>query len=371
MRYQYIPGYSSITSPLTEDDQRPPPLQGTPAAGSPGIPYARPVPPENASHIERLIHELGSDDWTVCTDAQSALARMGSDPVDTLCEVLRTGAWNVRWRAAWVLGRIADISAVPPLCDALRDKYGHSWEWEMQTFVRKPYPNAGPMLILGTREQRALLRMEAAEALGRIGEPEAIPVLCGALWDGFEQVRERASLALAQIGDPAFEAVIEVVEGSGTEARVWAVRALNQMGDPAAIPILITALDDSYGGVRVAAAEGLGQLARKHPGVELRAAVPVLQRRLSPWALAHPERSAFTAALEVIEQSTAALRDLPLPAVAGSSANETLPLPAQPHAAEAGQLPVPSREAGRSESEGERQPGMMRRCARWLRERLR
>jgi HEAT repeat protein len=44
-------------------------------------------------------------------------------------------------------------------------------------------------------------RWKAAEALGRLGDPEAVEELIGTLWDDDARVRRKAAWALGQIGD--------------------------------------------------------------------------------------------------------------------------------------------------------------------------
>ncbi len=44
-------------------------------------------------------------------------------------------------------------------------------------------------------------RWKAAEALGRMGDPEAVDELIGTLWDDDVRVRRKAAWALGQIGD--------------------------------------------------------------------------------------------------------------------------------------------------------------------------
>ena len=44
-------------------------------------------------------------------------------------------------------------------------------------------------------------RWKAAEALGRLGDPDAVEPLIDALWDDDSRVRLKAAWALGQIGD--------------------------------------------------------------------------------------------------------------------------------------------------------------------------
>lgn len=361
-----------LPTPLTRLSLRPPPLEGLPPSGSPGTPPRSEPPREELDTIEGLICDLGSADWTVSTGAQSRLASMGSRPVDALCEALRHRHWAIRWRAAWVLGRIGDVSAVPPLCAALKDKFGYMWQPARSIFEPEDRLENGAPIPAATKEQRALLRMEAAEALGRIGDPSAIPVLIGALWDRFETVQERAWLALVQIGDPTIQPLAGVVREAGTEARMLAVRVLGRLRNPDTIPLLIEALEDRHGKVRQEAADALLDLAREHRMLALRGAVAPLQRLASGWNREGAEaREKYQAALAAVETATAELYDLPLPAEAAAMAAHDLPRSAGAPAPVAGELPLPSvasAEPGLQPNIGG--PWLMR-CAAWLRSRFR
>jgi HEAT repeat protein len=105
------------------------------------------------------------------------------------------------------------------------------------------------------------VRFAAAFAVGRIGDPRAIPPLTTALNDENLNVREAAAIALGEIGDPqAIPALITALNDKDSNVRRLAVRALGEIGDPQAIPPLITALNDQNQDVRKAAAGALDTL---------------------------------------------------------------------------------------------------------------
>ena len=71
--------------------------------------------------------------------------------------------------------------------------------------------------------------------------------------------REKARLALVEIGKPAIDYLAELTY---TDKDIWrweAVKALGQIGERDTIPILIDALEDGNGGIRWLAAEGLSR----------------------------------------------------------------------------------------------------------------
>lgn len=69
--------------------------------------------------------------------------------------------------------------------------------------------------------------------------------------------REKARLALVDIGEPAIDYLSELVYSNNVKFRWEGVKALSEMSEPDAIPFLIDALDDENAGVRWLAAEGL------------------------------------------------------------------------------------------------------------------
>ena len=81
------------------------------------------------------------------------------------------------------------------------------------------------------------VRMSAARALGRIGEPakEAVPTLIQALEDQDFRVRNIAVWALVQIGKPAVPHLIQVLENEKqADVHSFAVEVLEQMSTPEA-----------------------------------------------------------------------------------------------------------------------------------------
>ena len=103
---------------------------------------------------------------------------VAADKVDDLILDLKFGSSDVRVEAAWALGEIGDARAVDPLIEALTDEYGR-------------------------------VRMSAAQALGEIGNQRAVGPLTEALKDEsviylassgtYERVREVVYKALEKI----------------------------------------------------------------------------------------------------------------------------------------------------------------------------
>jgi HEAT repeat protein len=83
------------------------------------------------------------------------------------------------------------------------------------------------------------VRQWCALILGRIGDPQAVPGLTAALSDTDGGTRERAAVALGQIGeDVAEDAFIEALEGGSRDAKMFAMIELEKNASVKAIPAI-------------------------------------------------------------------------------------------------------------------------------------
>jgi vesicle coat complex subunit len=116
-----------------------------------------------------------------------------------------------------------------------------------------------PLLVQALQDEAWWVRKAACEALGKIGDPQAIPPLLQALQDEAWWVRKAACEALGAIGDPqAIPPLLQALQDEAWWVRKAACEALGKIGDPQAIPPLLQALQDEDWWVRKAACEALG-----------------------------------------------------------------------------------------------------------------
>jgi HEAT repeat protein len=189
--------------------------------------------------LESLLAAL--EDPQTREEAVKELAALG-DPraVEALGNVLRSReggghalAYRVRQLAAEALGTLNDPAAVPPLITALQD-------------------------------DNARVRLSAAQALGTLGDRRAIEPLTGLLSDGNPQVRAAGIHALAATGTTQLEAdlpqnaMIALLADPEDYVRKAAFAALETLGGQA-VPLLIDALRHPNSTIRGAAADLLGQ----------------------------------------------------------------------------------------------------------------
>jgi len=101
-----------------------------------------------------------------------ALGKLGdARAVEPLIAALRDGVWGVRSRAAEALGKIGNRRAVEPVIAALKDSDFSMWT-AAEALGALGDARAVESLIVGLKDP--WIRREAAEALRRIGTPEAL-----------------------------------------------------------------------------------------------------------------------------------------------------------------------------------------------------
>ena len=123
---------------------------------------------------------------------------------------LDTGIPHVHLATA--LGQLKDRQAVGTLIAALTRYNAQSYWWDRQNSYYRDQPT---------------LRMTAAEALGRIGDPQAVPPLIALLGSGTMRERNAIAAALGQLKDPrAVTPLINELPNLTGDARTAAAKAL-------------------------------------------------------------------------------------------------------------------------------------------------
>ncbi|QBD82283.1 hypothetical protein EPA93_42425 [Ktedonosporobacter rubrisoli] len=134
----------------------------------------------------------------------------------------------MRENAIHILGLIGDITTTPTLIEALNDS-------------------------------TQSVRLQAAKALGRVGNPAAVPALLRTLRDADEQLGSQIFSTLVHLGSPAVPALIRESTSGSAWIRWHCVRALGEICDYRALPVLVRALHDSDHSVAWMAAKSLAR----------------------------------------------------------------------------------------------------------------
>lgn len=178
--------------------------------------------------LQSLLHDLVSGDETRADDAVTALVELGEEAIPALLDLTRSPDADSRW---WALRTLAQS----PLSRT---------EW-LVPFLSDPAPE---------------VRQCAALGLAAKPDESAIQPLIRALSDGDSMVGSLAVHALVKIGGAAVPSLIEAVKEAQQSARVHALRALAEIGDHRAIPVMMKVMDEESALLQHWAQEGLERL---------------------------------------------------------------------------------------------------------------
>jgi HEAT repeat protein len=182
---------------------------------------------------------LADPELSVQEAASAILASIADVRVlDPVMRSLRSPDWIVRMHAAKALGRIKEPGSVASLIPLLQDKVKAVRE-ETATALAAIGEPAIPALLDTLTHQDWLVRLHAVESLGKTKSEKAVGPLLSALFnDGDSAVREDVVRALGDLGHPqAVEFLLTAMKEPGL--RTLSVEALGRIGDRRAVPVLI------------------------------------------------------------------------------------------------------------------------------------
>ena len=211
--------------------------------------------------FEPLLSALLNPNWIVRMSAAKGLTRL-KDPraIDTLILVLQDKVPAVREEACRTIQAIGEAS-IPPLLKGLQDP---NWRIRLRAVealsLLKPQVAVAPLMNLVANDSDTAVRQDAVRALGKIGDTHALPLLLDSLTTPSLQITTIEALGnlRAMEAVPHLIALIKSLPADAYEDRMEgctdpkykeelppleaAVKALAQIGDPQAIPVLIQAL---------------------------------------------------------------------------------------------------------------------------------
>jgi HEAT repeat protein len=180
------------------------------------------------SALKDLVGDLTSGNETRAEKAVSALIELGDEAIPALLELTHSSDVDHRW-------------------------------WSLRVLAQAPQAQAGwlvPFLGDPAREVRQ------CAALGLTIKPDdrAIGPLVQALSDEDSMVSSLAVNALVKIGNAAVPSLIDVVKGASQSARIHALRALAEIRDHRAIPVMMKVMEVDSVLLQHWAKEGLDRL---------------------------------------------------------------------------------------------------------------
>ena len=180
------------------------------------------------SALRSLLRDLTSGDEARAEKAVPALIELGEEAIPALLDLTNSADVDARW---WALRTLAQS----PLARTV---------W-LVPFLNNPAPE---------------VRQCAALGLANKPDESATSPLVQALSDEDTLVGNLAVKALVNIGKPAVPSLIEKVKSGSQSARILALRALVEIRDPRAIPVMMQVMDEGSALLQHWAKEGLEKL---------------------------------------------------------------------------------------------------------------
>jgi len=178
--------------------------------------------------LQELADDLTSGSETRAENAVPALIERGEDAIPVLLDLTRSSDVDHRWWALRVLAQSPHAQA----------------EW-LVPFLNDPAREVRQCAALG-------LAIKPAES--------ATQPLVRALSDEDGMVSSLAVNALVKIGSAAVPVLIETVQGASQSARIHALRALAEIHDQRAIPVMMKVMEEDSALLQHWAKEGLERL---------------------------------------------------------------------------------------------------------------
>ena len=177
------------------------------------------------------------------------------DEVEIQIDLLKDKDWFRRKDAAITLGEMGDERAIGPLITALRDSEWNVREAAEDSLAQIGSPAVEPLIkALRLYETRNYV----IRVLGKIKDERVLDPLMAQLRN--EEFKDVATAALVEVGIPAVERIMAVLNDKDKNVRKHAVLALGEIGIPEAVAPLIEATKDEDWQVRMAAIAGLDQI---------------------------------------------------------------------------------------------------------------
>jgi HEAT repeat protein len=157
--------------------------------------------------------------------------------------------------ALTALGR----AVIPALLDLTRAEEADTRWWAVRALAASPHTRTVDLLPL-LSDSAPEVRAATALALCSHPHEDAVEALVESLSDEDPLTAGLAGNALAKIGSPSVPGLLKVVEEAPTGIRILALRALCEIGDHRAIPMMMKCLSEESAVLQYWAQEGLERL---------------------------------------------------------------------------------------------------------------
>lgn len=180
------------------------------------------------SSLQELIGDLISGNESRAEKAVPALVELGEEALPTLRDLTHSSDADHRW-------------------------------WSLRVLAQSPHAQT-EWLVPSLSDPAREVRQCAALGLAIKPGESAVQPLVQALSDEDSMVSSLAVNALVKIGSPAVPALIDVVRSARQSARIHALRALAEIRDHRAIPVMMKVMEEDSVLLQHWAKEGLDRL---------------------------------------------------------------------------------------------------------------
>ena len=151
------------------------------------------------------------------------------------------------------------MTAIPALLELARAEDADSRWWAVRALAASPHTRTENLIPL-LSDSASEVRAAAALALCNHPDESAIPALINALSDEDSLTAGLAGNALVKIGSPSVPSLLEVMKEAPTGIRIIVLRALSEIRDHRAIPVMMKSLSEESAVLQYWAQEGLERL---------------------------------------------------------------------------------------------------------------
>ncbi len=151
------------------------------------------------------------------------------------------------------------IAAIPALLELTRSQSDDERWWGIRALSASPHTRTEDLLLL-LNDSAPQVRAAAALAIGHHPNEEAVLPLIQTLSDEDSLTAGLAGNALVKIGSPSVAALLKVMQEAPLHIRILVLRALAEIKDHRAIPILMKSMNEESAVLQYWAQTGLERL---------------------------------------------------------------------------------------------------------------
>jgi len=226
-----------------------------------GTVAARSIQKVAALHADALMNELEHGNATTRAALLRLVRARRAGPSVRL--LLADEDPDVRTRACEALGRIGDTDAVAALFGALRDPDPAVVYAATAAIQSLGAVNTSALAVEALHDVRPSVRCQALRIIAYLGSDEAFESVRAAIDDPDPRTGQLAVSTLGVFADPRVDEILEMLARRPHDGvRAAAMRAATQRGGEAMAALLARGLSDDSAWVRYYACQGLGQLGR-------------------------------------------------------------------------------------------------------------